>query len=223
MKKVNIAIDGYAACGKSSTARAVARALQYVYIDSGAMYRAVTLYLLRCNIVITDHARVIAALNEAHIRFGTDNQILLNDEDVSRFIRTPEVNDMVSEVSAIRAVRVHLVQQQQHIGIGKGVVMDGRDIGTVVFPDAELKIFMTASMAQRVQRRRLELAQSGMELSDADIQRNLEHRDALDTNRKESPLRRASDARLLDTTSLSFEAQIDIVLGWVQEIVGVVI
>jgi cytidylate kinase len=223
-RKINIAIDGYAACGKSSTARMVAHRLNYVYIDSGAMYRAFTLYLLDQGIDPADFDSVKAALTQAQIellplREDLSLEVRLNGVDVSRAIRSAPVNALVSEVSSLRSVRTHLVSLQRAIGADKGVVMDGRDIGTVVFPHAELKIFMTAHIDVRVRRRRLELELANMEVDEAEIRQNLEKRDWQDTHRAEGPLRRASDARLLDTTLLDFDDQVNLILDWVAEIV----
>ena len=223
-RKINIAIDGYAACGKSSTARTVAHRLSYVYIDSGAMYRAFTLYVLDQGIDPADHQAVEAALTRVQIellplREDLSLEVRLNGVDVSRAIRSAPVNALVSEVSSLRSVRTHLVSLQRAIGENKGVVMDGRDIGTIVFPHAELKIFMTAHIDVRVQRRRLELELANMEVNESDIRQNLEKRDWQDTHRAESPLQQATDARLLDTTLLDFEDQVNLILDWVAEIV----
>lgn len=222
-RKINIAIDGYAACGKSSTARTVAHRLGYVYIDSGAMYRAFTLYLLEQGIDLADSASVEQALNQVQIqllplREDLSLEIRLNGCDVTRAIRSAPVNALVSEVSSLRAVRTHMVGLQRAMGINKGVAMDGRDIGTVVFPQAELKIFMTASLETRVIRRRLELEQSGIEMNEEEIRSNLMKRDWQDTHRAESPLQQAPDARLLDTTHLNFDEQVNLILNWVTEI-----
>lgn len=222
--KINIAIDGYAACGKSSTAKAVAHRLNYVYIDSGAMYRAFTFFLLEQGIDAANNDRIEQALPAVKIELMplSDEKpltVLLNGQDATREIRSAAVNALVSEVSSHRAVRAHMVRLQRAMGLAKGVVMDGRDIGTVVFPEAELKVFMTASLDVRVARRRIELEQTGGAAADEeDIRNNLEKRDWQDTHRAESPLRRAEDARLLDTTNLSFHQQVETILQWVTEI-----
>lgn len=226
-QKINIALDGYAGCGKSTTAKQVAAALGYLFIDTGSMYRAFTLFLQRNDIPYTDVAAVTRALPDASIAFriGPMGQRIttLNGADVEHEIRSIEVSRDVSEVATIAEVRHHLVAQQQAMGRNKGLVMDGRDIGTVVFPDAELKVFMTASLEARVQRRVAELAQLGLPVDEDDIRRNLLHRDEIDTTRVESPLRRAPDARLLDTTYLQIPDQVAQVLAWANELVHPVV
>ena len=212
MSKITIAIDGYSGCGKSSTAKAVARKLKYAYIDSGAMYRAVTLYLLRNGIGPENRKKILEGLDDISISFqsaGGMNQTILNGEVVEDEIRSMEVSEKVSEVSTIPEVRKAMVAQQQQMGKGKGVVMDGRDIGTVVFPDAELKVFMTADTIIRAKRRQLELKEKGMDLSLDEIVGNLEKRDRIDTTRDESPLLKAPDAVVVDTSHLTFEQQVD--------------
>lgn len=229
MNKINIAIDGYAACGKSSTARAVAQTLEYIYIDSGAMYRAATLFLLRSKVEVTDKEsldlEVDFYLPMIHIDFDFDsvsrqNQTILNGESVEQAIRTPEVSKVVSEVSANAKIRRQLVRKQQLLGKDKGVVMDGRDVGTVVFPDAELKIFMTASLDARISRRKLEMEQSGYRMTENEIRENLQHRDLLDVTRTESPLLQAKDAVVFDTTELSFSAQVTAILELARQKMG---
>jgi cytidylate kinase len=222
MEKIIIAIDGYSACGKSSTAKAVAAALGYRYIDTGAMYRAVTLYFLRQKIdyqtLSQDTAAFEKLLAQIQLDFEWDaaaqkSFIFLNGENVEDQIRTPEVAAEVSSVSAISAVRRFLVAQQRQIGKNKALVMDGRDIGTVVFPQAELKVFMTAQMEVRAERRRLELAQKNIVQSLPEIIQNLAQRDAIDSSRADSPLRQADDALLLDTSALTFEEQVEKILA----------
>lgn len=217
-----IAIDGYAGCGKSTTARRVARELNYTFIDSGAMYRAFTLLLIRRQVDPSERAEVLGLLETAHIRCQYDpatqvNNTYLNGENVTDTLRIPQINDLVSEVAAIAEVRHALVAAQQQLGAQGGVVMDGRDIGTVVFPHAELKVFMKASMDARVVRRKLEYAQKGGDYPAEEIEANLRHRDELDTTRKEGPLRKARDARELDTSYLTIEEQVDVVLHWALE------
>ena len=210
-----IAIDGYSSCGKSTLARALAKRLHYLYIDSGAMYRAVTLYFIRHEVPITDTEKVAAAVDQVHIDFHIEQErtcVLLNDEDVSDEIRQMHVSDYVSEVSAIKAVREAMVAQQQRMGIDKNIVMDGRDIGTTVFPHAHLKIFMTADPKVRAQRRYLELKRKGEETSLEEVFKNLAHRDHIDTTRTESPLVRAADAIILDNTDLNEAEQLQFVL-----------
>ena len=217
MKQLVIAIDGYSSCGKSTTAKAVAAALHYAYVDTGAMYRAVTLHLLEHQIPFDDLGRVEAALGELTISFRRNrrtarNEVFLNGVNREDDIRQMVVSNSVSEVSVIVMVRHALVAQQQRMGRKRGVVMDGRDIGTTVFPDAEVKIFMTAEIVLRARRRQDELAEKGEAVPLEAIVENLRKRDHLDSTRAESPLRRAADAVLLDTTHLVIEEQVDFVL-----------
>ena len=217
MKQLVIAIDGYSSCGKSTTAKAVAAALHYAYVDTGAMYRAVTLYLLEHQIPFEDLGRVEAALHELTISFRRNrrtgrNEVFLNGVNREDDIRQMVISNSVSEVSVIVMVRHAMVAQQQRMGRKRGVVMDGRDIGTTVFPDAEVKVFMTADVVVRAQRRQAELASTGEIVPLDDIIENLRKRDHLDSTRAESPLRRASDAVLLDTTHLVIDEQVDFVL-----------
>ncbi len=211
-----IAIDGFSSCGKSTVAKAVAKKLQFVFIDSGAMYRAVTLYFLRHQVNLDDTEKINAALEHIHIDFvpHADKMcMLLNGEDVSEEIRQMHVSEKVSEVSAIKEVRQALVRQQQNLGKRRNIVMDGRDIGTTVFPDADLKIFMTASPDVRAERRLAELLAKGEEVSMEEIKQNLAHRDRIDSTREESPLRQAEDAIVLDNSDLTQEEQLEIVLN----------
>jgi len=210
-----IAIDGYSSCGKSTVAKALANKLHYVYVDSGAMYRAVTLYFLRNHIDINQREQVQDALEDIHIDFHKEHgvtHVLLNGEDVSDEIRQMPVSENVSAVSAIKAVRTAMVAQQQRMGAHKNIVMDGRDIGTAVFPHAPLKIFMTADTKIRAERRFLELKNKGEKITLEDVFENIAHRDYLDTTRKESPLVRADDAIILDNTNLTEEEQLNFVL-----------
>ena len=210
-----IAIDGYSSCGKSTLAKALAERLHYLYIDSGAMYRAVTLYFMRHAVPITANEKVATALAQIHIDFHIEpgkTRISLNGEDVSDEIRRMEVSDYVSEVSAIRAVREAMVSQQRRMASDKNVVMDGRDIGTAVFPDAYLKIFMTADPKVRAERRYLELMAKGDNITLEEVFENLAHRDYIDTTRTESPLIRAEDAVILDNTNLDEAGQLQFVL-----------
>ncbi len=212
MKKIVIAIDGFSSCGKSTLARGLAAALGYAYIDSGAMYRAVTLYMLRHNISSENEEDIVAALPYITIHFensGMDNHTFLNGEDVEDAIRQMDVSENVSQVSIISAVRRAMVKQQQAIGRRKSIVMDGRDIGTVVFPDAELKLFLTADPEVRAQRRYKELEDKGLEVSMEAVRRNLSERDRIDSTRADSPLRQAEDAIVLDNTFLSHEEQLE--------------
>ncbi|HEX8506883.1 MAG TPA: (d)CMP kinase [Hymenobacter sp.] len=217
MKQLVIAIDGYSSCGKSTTAKAVAAALHYAYVDTGAMYRAVTLYLLEHHIPFDDLAGVEQALHTLQIGFRRNrrtgrNEVFLDGVNREDDIRQMVISNSVSEVSVIPMVRHAMVAQQQRMGRKRGVVMDGRDIGTTVFPDAEVKVFMTADVVVRAQRRQVELAENGEEVALDDIIENLRKRDHLDSTRAESPLRRAADAVLLDTTHLVIDEQVDFVL-----------
>jgi|SRR6476661_487730 len=217
MKQLVIAIDGYSSCGKSTTAKAVAAELHYAYVDTGAMYRAVTLYLLEHNIPFYDMAGIEQALHELHITFRRNrrtgrNEVCLNGTVREDDIRQMRISNLVSEVSVIPMVRHAMVAQQQRMGRKRGVVMDGRDIGTTVFPDAEVKVFMTADVEVRARRRQEELAAKGEIVGLEEIVENLRKRDHLDSTRVESPLRRAADAVLLDTTHITIDEQVDFVL-----------
>ncbi len=216
MKKIVIAIDGYSACGKSTTARDVAHELNYRYIDSGAMYRAVTLYFLDHHVSITNPREVEKALRDVRITFvisskGT-TETFLNGINVEGSIRKMNISENVSQVSAIRDVRVAMVAQQRKLGKEKGIVMDGRDIGTVVFPDADLKIFLTADMLIRAFRRQNELLENDDLVDIDEIVDNLSKRDQIDSNRKESPLIKAENAISIDTTHITIDEQVDEVL-----------
>ena len=215
-KKIVIAIDGHSSCGKSTLAKSLARQLGYIYIDSGAMYRVVTLHALR-NGWITDgqpdKKKITEGLRDIKITFEWDkttekNTTFLNGENVEDEIRQLEVSQNVSPVSTIAEVRTEMVKQQRENGKNKGIVMDGRDIGTVVFPDAELKIFMTALPEIRAQRRYLELKEKGEEVAFDEILNNVEERDSIDSTRETSPLRKAEDALVLDNSFLSREEQL---------------
>lgn len=220
--KIIIAIDGFSSCGKSTLAKQLAAQLGYNYIDSGAMYRAITLYFLRNGIHVNDHEQILDALANIHLSFVFNEQrqqsdIYLNDEDVEPYIRDLIVAEKVSEVAAIKEVRSFAVAQQKKMGKKKGIVMDGRDIGTVVFPEAELKIFMTAEPDIRVLRRYDELVVSNPNITIEEVRHNLELRDYIDSNREESPLRKANDAITLDNSSLTREEQLEKVLEWVKD------
>ena len=225
-KKITIAVDGYSSCGKSTIAKALAARLHYNYVDTGAMYRAVTLYSLRnglINGIELDQEGLVDELDQINIEFHFNqdtqtSEILLNGENVEEFIRQMDVNDWVSQVSAVGEVRRKMVKIQQKLGKGKGIAMDGRDIGTTVFPDAELKIFMTADINIRTQRRFEELELKQIPASFDEIQKNLIERDFEDMNRAESPLRKASDAVVLDNTFLSKEEQLSFVLKLVENL-----
>lgn len=220
-KNLKIAIDGYSSCGKSSFAKLIASELEYLFIDSGAMYRAVTLYFLRNEIIDKgdiDFSRVDDALNTIDIDFhpGKDrhNRTYLNGEDVEEHIRSMQVSEMVSQVSRIASVREKMVALQRKMSEGKGVVMDGRDIGTVVFPNADIKVFMTADTHVRAERRYLELQEKGIEGSIREIEQNIIDRDLMDESRTESPLRKAHDAWILDNSEMSLDEQ----MAWFRKI-----
>jgi cytidylate kinase len=221
MRKITIAIDGFSSCGKSTLAKAIANKLGYRYIDTGAMYRATTLYMMRAGVINSD-----GALNQEHLlqilddidvnfRYSIENkqsETLLNGENVEKEIRSMEVSGQVSKVSLIKEVRKKMIALQKHMGREKAVVMEGRDIGTAVFPDAELKIFMTADTEVRVRRRYDELISKGQQTTEDEVRKNLEARDYDDTHRKENPLRKAQDAVLLDNSELNPQQQLDFVL-----------
>lgn len=222
MKKIIIAIDGYSSCGKSTLAKGIAKALHYAYLDTGAMYRAVTLYFLDHEVDYNNPEAVSSALQEIQIHFdriNDQNHVFLNGVDVEREIRTMRVSNHVSQVAAIPAVRDAMVVQQQKMGERKGIVADGRDIGTVVFPNAELKIFLSADPDVRASRRHLELAAKGIEANWEEVRRNIDERDRIDSTRLYNPLRQAPDAQPLDNTFISEEEQLNIALDWVRAII----
>ena len=224
-KKIIIALDGFSSCGKSTTARHVAAVLHYAFVDSGAMYRAVALYFHRNEISLLDMNQVANALKEIEITFvfnpaKQSSDTYLNGENIENEIRMMFISDMVSQVSALPIVRHAMVALQQKMGEKKGIVMDGRDIGTVVFPQAELKIFMTAEPHIRAQRRKLELLQKGEDLPLEEIVENLRKRDEIDSNRSEGPLKRAVDAIDLDTSFRSMDEQVEFVLAHVRRVQG---
>lgn len=222
MKKIVITIDGWSSCGKSTLAKQLANALGYIYVDSGAMYRAITLHFLRNHIDWTDKDAVLEALDDISLEFEYNSksemtEIFLNGENVEYVIRDLVVAEKVSDIAAIKEVRDYAVAQQKKMGRSKGIVMDGRDIGTVVFPDAELKIFMTADNAVRVERRFRELFEKNPNITIEEVKSNLEMRDYIDSNREVSPLRKAEDARLLDNTHLTEKEQFHKAFQWAQE------
>ncbi|HEU4632963.1 MAG TPA: (d)CMP kinase [Flavisolibacter sp.] len=221
MKKIIITIDGWSSCGKSTLAKQLAKALNYIYVDSGAMYRAITLYFLRNHVDWTDKKEVKKALDNISLEFvynqkSERSEIYLNDENVEYVIRDLVVAEKVSDVAAIKEVRDYAVAQQQKMGKNRGIVMDGRDIGTVVFPDAELKIFMTADNAVRVERRFQELYEKNPNITLEEVKNNLELRDYIDSHRDVSPLRQADDAIVLDNTNLTEKEQYQKALKWAQ-------
>jgi len=222
-KRLTIAIDGYSSCGKSTFARAIAEELDYIYIDSGAMYRAVTLYCIRKGYIEGEEVKtadIIGDLGEIVISFVYNpgigiHETFLNSENVERKIRSLEVSSHVSRISRIHQVRTRMVELQRQIGVNKGIVMDGRDIGTVVFPDADLKIFMTASVDIRAKRRYDELRRKNIEADLEEVRMNIISRDIADENRDISPLRRADDAIILDNSRMTVDQQMD----WIMEII----
>jgi cytidylate kinase len=221
-KKIVITIDGWSSCGKSTLAKQLAKALGYLYVDSGAMYRAITLYFLRNNVDLDEKKEVKEALKSISLEFvfspkSNDSEIYLNEENVEYLIRDLVIAEKVSDVAAIREVREFAVAQQQKMGTKKGIVMDGRDIGTVVFPKAELKIFMTADNAIRVQRRFKELFEKNPNISVEEVKDNLEMRDYIDSHREISPLRKAKDAIELDNTNLTEKEQFNKAKAWAEE------
>ena len=224
MTKINIAIDGHSSCGKSTIAKGIAKSLKYIYVDSGSMYRAVTYFALQANMIEFEkvkEAELLQSLAKIHIGFEEKNgeqHTLLNGKDIEFEIRSPEVSKHVSQVARIAQVRKHLVAQQKDLGRNKGVVMDGRDIGTVVFPGAEVKFYVTADAVIRAQRRYDEMMEKGYKgVSLEMIKQNIEERDFLDSHRKVSPLVRANDAILIDTGHLSQEEQLAKVLEIINE------
>jgi len=221
-KKIIITIDGWSSCGKSTLAKQLAKELGYVYVDSGAMYRAITLYFLRNNIDWAEKKEIKQALKSINLEFVTNpknnlSEMHLNGENVEYLIRDLVIAEKVSDVSALKDVREFAVAQQKKMGDKKGIVMDGRDIGTVVFPKAELKIFMTADNAIRVQRRFKELYEKNPNITIEEVKNNLEMRDYIDSNREISPLRKAKDALELDNTNLTEKEQFHKALAWVKE------
>ncbi len=223
MKKIIIAIDGWSSCGKSTLARQLAKKLEYIYIDSGAMYRAITLYFLRNHVDWTNDEEVTEALKNITLSFRAnqqsgDTEMYLNEENVEYVIRDIVIAEKVSEVATIKKVRAYAVAAQKKMGAAKGIVMDGRDIGTTVFPNAELKIFMTADIAVRVERRFKEMFAKNPNTTMEDVQANLEMRDYIDSHREISPLQKASDAVEIDNTNLSEEQQLKKAMKLVQEL-----
>jgi cytidylate kinase len=224
-KKINIAVDGHSSCGKGTLARNIAKSLGYVFIDSGAMYRAVTLYMLTKNLKPDDLKSNPTILNDINIEFRFNPSLqffetFLNGKLVEEEIRGMEVASWVSQVSAIKEVRDFLVAQQRKIGLEKGVVMDGRDIGTVVFPDAELKIFMTARPAVRAKRRFDELREKGKDVNYEEVLMNIMERDRIDSTRAESPFLKADDAITLDNTDMTREQQAEVALQWARGVIA---
>jgi cytidylate kinase len=225
MKKIIIAIDGWSSTGKSTLAKQLASALRYIYVDSGAMYRAITLYFLRNHVDWTSTKEVKRALKQINLEFQNNpssdkTEIWLNGENVEYVIRDLVVAEKVSEIAAIKEVREFAVAQQQKMGTKKGMIMDGRDIGTVVFPKAELKIFMTADSSVRVERRFKELFEKNPNVTIEEVKANLEMRDYIDSHREVSPLKKAKDSILLDNTNLTPEEQFQMAFEWVESKIG---
>ncbi|WP_456408607.1 (d)CMP kinase [Caldithrix abyssi] len=219
-QKIRIAIDGPAASGKSTTARLLAQKLGYLYIDTGAMYRAATLSVLRAGIDVHDEQAVVDHVRNIRISLKIVDGIqrtFLNDEDVSDQIRTPQINQIISVISSYPGVREVLIEQQRELAKEGGVVMDGRDIGTVVLPDAELKVFLVASIKERARRRQLDLERQGIKMDLKAIEQEIKQRDKLDSSRAQSPLKKADDARELDTTNLTIKEQVEIIYRWALE------
>lgn len=222
-KKIIIAIDGYASTGKSTLAKSLAGKLGYGYIDTGAMYRATTLFFLRHHVDFDDLAAIQKSIYSIKIQFrpsDSGNRTFLNGEDVEDEIRTMRVSEKVSEVAALPLVRRSMVAQQKEMGKEKGIVMDGRDIGTVVFKEAELKLFLTANPMVRLQRRFDELTAKGHQINEEEVKTNLEHRDHIDSTREDSPLRKAEDAIELDNSELTPEEQLEIALRYANQRIG---
>jgi cytidylate kinase len=220
-KKIIIAIDGFSSCGKSTLAKSMAKALEYVFVDTGAMYRAIALYFLRNSIPFNDIAAQ-EALQAIELRFkynsaSQKSDMFLNGENVEQEIRAMQVSQKVSEVATIPAVRAFAVAQQKAMGVDKGIVMDGRDIGTVVFPNAELKLFVTADPAIRLERRYQELVQTNPAILKEEVAENLQQRDLMDSTRTHSPLKQAEDAMVLDNTNLDRAQQFELAMQWAME------
>ena len=228
MKKITIAIDGFSSTGKSTIAKQLAKKLGYIYVDTGAMYRAVTYYALKHEYVGKNNDRIddlIKKLSEINLKFIYNeklefSEMYLNDENIEKEIRSLKISSYVSRISAIYEVREKLVQMQKEMGVNKGIVMDGRDIGTVVFPDAELKIFMTASPEHRAMRRYKELLERGDNVSYKDVLKNVESRDYLDSHRKISPLQKAKDAIEFDNSDMGLKEQFDRIYNFALRIIN---
>ncbi|TSE04985.1 (d)CMP kinase [Aquimarina algiphila] len=219
-KKIIVAIDGHSSTGKSTVAKQLAKALGYIYVDTGAMYRAVSLYAMRAGFIDESHFDTEALendLSKINLKFEISPktglaEVLLNGENIEQEIRTLAVSRHVSKIAAVSSVRRKLVEQQQKMGVDKGIVMDGRDIGTVVFPKAELKLFMTATAKDRAERRFIELSDRGEDVTYEDVLKNVVNRDHIDSTRKDSPLRKAGDAIKIDNSNLTLEEQFDQIL-----------
>jgi len=230
LKKITIAIDGHSSTGKSTLAKQLAKTLNYIYIDTGAMYRAVTLFAMQQGFITSDSFdadQLVANLNHVFLSFKFNEdlgfaEIYLNDENVEDKIRSIEVSNFVSKIAEVSAIRTKLVQQQKKYGIDKGVVMDGRDIGTVVFPDAELKIFMTASAEIRAERRFLEMQEKSPDITFDEVLKNVVERDKIDSSREDSPLIVAENAVMIDNSNLNKEQQFHMILDLVHKAINAV-
>ena len=230
MKKITIAIDGHSSTGKSTLAKQLAKALNYIYIDTGAMYRAVTLFAMQQGFISSDYFdadQLVTNLNHVFLSFKFNEdlgfaEIYLNDENVEDKIRSIEVSNFVSKIAEVSAIRTKLVQQQKKYGIDKGVVMDGRDIGTVVFPDAELKIFMTASAEIRAERRFLEMQEKSPNITFDEVLKNVVERDKIDSSREDSPLIVAENAVMIDNSNLNKEQQFQMILDLAHKAINAV-
>ncbi|MDX2362625.1 MAG: (d)CMP kinase [Crocinitomicaceae bacterium] len=227
--KITIAIDGYSSCGKSTLAKDLAKELAYIFIDSGAMYRGVSYFSIQSGFVkdgIIQADKVISQLDEISLRFVLNDielpELHLNDVNVAEEIRSPEVSGIVSKIAAIKEVREKLVREQQLMGKNGGIVMDGRDIGSVVFPKAELKLFVTADIETRAERRYKELTEKGISISKEDVKINLAERDHLDSTREIAPLRRVEDAIIIDNTELDRDEQLQLALSYAKDILAVI-
>ena len=222
MKKIVIAIDGPAGAGKSSTAKLVAQELGYTHIDTGAMYRAITLKVLEESVPLSDGDRIAKLAEKSEVRLegsGGVNRVFLNGKDVTEGIRSAEVTKSVSAVSSIQRVREIMVREQRKIAAKGGVVLEGRDIGTVVLPDAELKVFMVAEVSERARRRKKELSLSGIEVDEKVLTKDIEERDHKDSTRDASPLKQAKDAVVLDTSTITLEEQVGFIVGRARELI----
>jgi cytidylate kinase len=224
-KKITIAIDGHSSTGKSTAAKQLAVKLQYVYVDTGAMYRAVSYYALSHKLIesgILESKKLVDSLSDVKISFEYNKEtdsadVYLNNENIEKQIRTLEISGIVSKVAEISEVRAQLVEQQKAMGAKKGIVMDGRDIGSVVFPDAELKVFMTAVPEVRAQRRYVELLETGEDVSLDQVLKNVVERDHIDSTREDSPLVQLPEAKLLDTSDMTREEQFELLVSWAEE------
>lgn len=217
MKKINIAIDGPSAAGKSTISKDIGKKLNYVHLDSGAMYRSAAYKALNENIALTDETKLVKMLKDTKIELTVDGKVIVDEKDVSGLIRTEEISMAASNISKLKGVREILVEEQREMADSKGFIMDGRDIGTVVLKDAEVKIFLTASVEARAMRRYLQDKEAGFDVSLEALKEEIEKRDYQDTHRENSPLRKADDAIVVDSSNLSIEEVVDVILNIVHE------